>query len=62
MTREERRALLGDDAITAIHARVALAPDPNPELVEKLRRLWTNQTDTTPVPRPRPAVAAADAA
>jgi hypothetical protein len=62
MTREERLAILGDEAIAAIHERVALAPDPSPELVEKLRRLWTNQADTAPVPRVRPAVAAADAA
>jgi hypothetical protein len=62
MTREERLAILGPEAVAAIHERVALAPDPGPELVEKLRRLWTNQVDTAPVPRARPAVAAADAA
>lgn len=57
MTREERRALLGDEAIAAIHERVALAPDPSPELVEKLRRLWANEADTAPLPRPRRAAA-----
>ncbi|MEU6244814.1 hypothetical protein [Streptomyces sp. NPDC047024] len=39
MTREERRAILGDAVIAAIHERVKLAPEPPPELVEELRRL-----------------------
>jgi hypothetical protein len=42
MDREERRRILGDDVIAQIHARVAEAPDPSPELVEELRRIWTN--------------------
>ncbi|MCG0066255.1 hypothetical protein L0F81_23685 [Streptomyces tricolor] len=41
MTREERRALLGDDVITQIHARVAEAPEPSVEVVEKLRQIMT---------------------
>ena len=52
MTREERRALLGDDVITAIHERVAVAPDLTPELVEKLRRLWQRSDDLVPAFRP----------
>lgn len=60
MTREERRAILGDEGIAQIHARVQLAPDPSPELVEELRRIWTN-TDGR-VPAPRPADLASDAA
>lgn len=52
MTREERRALLGDDTIAAIHERVALAPDPSPELVEELRRIWTNPAGAAPSERP----------
>jgi len=62
MTRAERLAILGPDTVAAIKARVALAPDPSPELVEKLRRLWTNEPDAAPVPQPRPADTAADAA
>ncbi|GGR70765.1 MULTISPECIES: hypothetical protein [Streptomyces] len=41
MTREERRALLGDDVIAHIHERVAEAPEPSDEVVEKLRRIMT---------------------
>lgn len=48
MTREERRALLGDEAIEQIRLRVAQAPDPSPELVEKLRRILTAPTGTIP--------------
>jgi hypothetical protein len=36
MTREERRALLGDDVIAEIHERVAEAPEPSDDLVEDL--------------------------
>lgn len=57
MTREERRALLGDDVIAAIHERVKLAPEPSPELVEELRRILTRPGGTVPKARP-----AADAA
>ncbi|WP_406168344.1 hypothetical protein [Streptomyces sp. NBC_00996] len=52
MTREERRRILGDEVIAKLHARVELAPDPSPELVEKLRRLWMSPADTAPAPRP----------
>ncbi|MCX4703933.1 hypothetical protein [Streptomyces sp. NBC_01373] len=55
MTREERRAILGDDVIAQIHDRVDLAPDPSPELVEELRRIWTGGR----IPQSRPASAAA---
>lgn len=54
---EQRRALLGDDVIEQIRERVKLAPDPSPELVEELRRIFTNPGGSTPEPRP-----AADAA
>lgn len=50
MTREQRRALLGDDVIAQIHARVAQAPDPSPELVEELRRIWTSNRRPTRLP------------
>lgn len=63
MTREERRALLGDDVIAHIHAEVAAAPEPGPELISRLRlilapaasRLQARKTTEAPV-------AAADAA
>ena len=65
MTREQRRALLGDDVIAEIHARVAEAPEPSPELVEDLRRIMTRPGHRTPlqpvrrVPDARPAAEAA---
>ncbi len=40
MTREERRALLGDDVIARIHERVDAAPEPTPDVVEALRRIF----------------------
>lgn len=57
MTREERRALLGDDAIAQIHARVAEAPEPSDELVEELRRIMTRPAGE--VPQQAPAAEAA---
>lgn len=63
MTREERRAILGDAVVAAIHERVKAAPDPTPELVEELRRIMTRPGGALPAPRPqvddRPARAAA---
>ncbi|MGW5123211.1 hypothetical protein ACWEQ7_03945 [Streptomyces sp. NPDC004069] len=63
MTREERRALLGDDVIAHIHARVAKAPEPTDELVEELRRIMTHPAGEIPALRPtedvRPAARAA---
>ncbi|MFF3511593.1 hypothetical protein [Streptomyces sp. NPDC002573] len=50
MTREERRALLGDDVIAHIHACVAAAPEPSLEVVERLRRILTRPAgQSTPV-------------
>lgn len=37
MTREQRRALLGDTVIEHIHEEVAAAPEPSPELISRLR-------------------------
>ncbi len=37
MTPEQRRALLGDAVIARIHAEVAAAPEPGPELISRLR-------------------------
>lgn len=52
MTREERRAILGDAVVAAIRERVKAAPDPTPELVEELRRIMTRPGGTVPAPRP----------
>lgn len=41
MTPAERRALLGDDVIAHIHARVAAAPPPTPALIGELRAILT---------------------
>lgn len=37
MTREQRRALLGDTVIEHIHELVEAAPEPGPELISRLR-------------------------
>lgn len=48
MTREERLAILGPEAVARIHARVARAPEPSDELVEELRRIMTNPAGEIP--------------
>lgn len=60
MTSEERRLILGDAVIEEIRERVDRAPDPSPELVEDLRRIWTSESTTRPASKP--ADSAADAA
>ncbi|MFD4788894.1 hypothetical protein ACFWN1_17925 [Streptomyces sp. NPDC058459] len=55
MTREERLAILGPAAVAAIHARVAEAPEPSDEVVERLRRIMTNPGGQVPEPRPTAA-------
>ena len=52
MTREERLAILGPETVAKIRARVALAPEPSDELVERLRRIMTNPGGEIPAPRP----------
>lgn len=52
---ERRRAILGDEVIAQIHARVAEAPEPSDELVEELRRIITRPGGAR---RSRPADAA----
>jgi hypothetical protein len=37
VTREQRRALLGDTVIEHIHEEVAATPEPGPELISRLR-------------------------
>lgn len=63
MTREERLAILGPKTVAAIKARVALAPEPTDELVDRLRRIMTNPGGEIPAPRSadiaRPAANAA---
>lgn len=41
MTREERRAILGDAVIEHIHREVEKAPPPPPELIAALRRIFS---------------------
>ncbi|MGW1669025.1 hypothetical protein [Streptomyces sp. NPDC002324] len=48
---ERRRAILGDDVIAYIHERVAEAPPPPPELVDALRRIFTQPGGTAPKKR-----------
>jgi hypothetical protein len=57
MTREERRALLGDDVIARIHEEVAAAPEASPELIDELRPILTRPAARVVKSRP-----AADAA
>ncbi|MFJ6566278.1 hypothetical protein ACIQNU_02570 [Streptomyces sp. NPDC091292] len=59
MTREERRALLGDEVISHIHALVAAAPEPSPELVDELRRILTRPAGRVVKAPPSTAAAAA---
>ncbi|MFF0141083.1 hypothetical protein ACFYRN_32030 [Streptomyces sp. NPDC005227] len=59
MTREQRLAILGPKTVAAIKARVALAPEPTDELVDRLRRIMTNPGGE---PAPRPASIARPAA
>ncbi|MGC9499259.1 hypothetical protein [Streptomyces sp. WG7] len=54
MDREQRRHLLGDEAIAHIHRRVAEAPQPSEELVAKLRRILTRPAGRTDPVTPRP--------
>lgn len=58
MTDEERRAILGDDVIAHIRAEVDAAPDPTPEVVEALRRIFTRPAGRAMRPRPDVAPAA----
>ncbi|MFG2637840.1 hypothetical protein ACGFX8_29075 [Streptomyces sp. NPDC048362] len=44
MTREELLAILGAETVAAIHTRVAEAPEPSEELVNKLRRIGRGDT------------------
>lgn len=60
MTREERRRLLGDSVIEAIHARVAEAPEPAEDdtVIAEIRRVLTRpagRIETEPTPSPAAA-------
>lgn len=51
MTPEQRRALLGDDVIAHIHQCVDEAPEPTPDVVAALRRIFMRPcgaAETTP--------------
>lgn len=58
MSPERRRELLGDDVIAHIHQVVDEAPAPPPEVVEVLRRIFTNPLGAVPTGT-APATAAA---
>ncbi|WP_138964572.1 hypothetical protein [Streptomyces sp. YIM 121038] len=48
MSPEERRRFLGDDVIAHIHAVVDAAPEPSPEVVAALRRIFANPAGEVP--------------
>ncbi|MFD9069127.1 hypothetical protein [Streptomyces lasiicapitis] len=48
MSPDERRRILGSDCIAHIHALVEVAPEPPPDVVEALRRIFTNPAGETP--------------
>ncbi|WP_327671901.1 MULTISPECIES: hypothetical protein [unclassified Streptomyces] len=52
MTPAERRALLGDDVISHIHDVVDAAPEPSPEVVETLRRIFSAPRAAAPPKSP----------
>lgn len=52
MSPAERRALLGDDVIAHIHDVVDEAPEPTPDVVETLRRIFTQPLGVLPVETP----------
>jgi SepF-like predicted cell division protein (DUF552 family) len=64
MNAAERRAILGDAVIAQIHELVAAAPEPSPEVIDKLRRILTRPAgriaENARVPEPQ--APAADAA
>lgn len=49
MTREQRHALLGPEVLAHIDAIVDAAPEPTPEVVERLRRIFTQPQGAAPV-------------
>lgn len=53
MTREERRALLGDDVIAHIHVMVAAAPPPAAGVIAALRLILTRPALRTARPAAR---------
>ncbi|MEI5100368.1 hypothetical protein RB200_19800 [Streptomyces sp. PmtG] len=57
MTPAERRALLGDAVIAHIRDLVKAAPEPTPDVVDALRRIFTNPAGSADTGSP-----AADAA
>ncbi|MEH0657671.1 hypothetical protein QA860_07990 [Streptomyces stelliscabiei] len=48
MTPEERRRILGDEVIEHINAVVDAAPAPTPDVVEALRRIFTQPLGAAP--------------
>jgi len=62
MTREQRRALLGDAVIEHIHDLVEAAPEPGPELISRLRLILAPAAARLQARKASEAAAAADAA
>lgn len=62
MTSAERQALLGEDVLAHLDALVDAAPEPTPEVVEALRRIFATPLGGKPTTRERPADSEADAA
>ncbi|MFF8409036.1 hypothetical protein [Streptomyces omiyaensis] len=57
--RERNRQLLGPAVLAHIKAEVAAAPPPSPELIEELRRIFTQPGGEVPSAAPAPAARAA---
>jgi hypothetical protein len=52
MRAEERRRILGDDVIAHIRARVAATPEPPPEVIDFLRRIFARPVGQAAKPKP----------
>lgn len=62
MTREQRRALLGDAVIAHIHNLVEATPEPGPELISRLRLILAPAAARLQARKASETAAAADAA
>lgn len=52
VNRDEHRAILGDEILAHIDALAEEAPEPSPEVVEKLRRIMTHPGGAIPERKP----------
>jgi hypothetical protein len=62
VTREQRRALLGDAVIEHIHNLVEATPEPGPELISRLRLILAPAAARLQARKASETAAAADAA